>query len=170
MIWLDWLKKWKMTNLRINAQFLTVSLEFNDADRHAAWEMYIELLTRITTQPLAQEHGDEATALASIHSLFPTTRNIIKKHGRDSLQFTKLAIIVLNQIIRPFTAKWHKLSLAGAFDDPIQCAEFRGDMAALQGELRRYTGMLGDMAGVEEDLLLLEQAEEDAVSLPVTEG
>lgn len=36
MIWLDWLKKWKMTNLRINTQFLTVSLEFNDADRHAA--------------------------------------------------------------------------------------------------------------------------------------
>lgn len=159
MNWLDWLTKWKMTKLQINAQFLQVSLEFEDADRNAAWEMYIELLTRITTQALDAADGDEKTALDSVYSLFPTTRNIIKGHGRESLQFTKLAIVVLNQVIRPFTAKWHKLSLTGAFDDPKQCRKFRKELGALQADLRRYTGMLGEIAGVEEDLILLEQAE-----------
>ena len=159
MIWRDWLKKWKMTNLQINAQFLQVTLEFGDADKDAAWEMYIELLTRITTQALHTSDGDEKTALDSIYSLFPTTRSIIKQHGRDSLQFTKLAIVVLNQIIRPFTAKWHKLSVWGAFSDSAQRLAFRDELAVLQADLRRYTGMLGEMAGVEADLLLLEQAE-----------
>ena len=159
MIWRDWLKKWKMTNLQINAQFLQVTLEFGDADRDAAWEMYIELLTRITTQALHTEDGDEKTALDSIYSLFPTTRSIIKQHGRNSLQFTKLAIVVLNQIIRPFTAKWHKRCVSGAFNDSAQRLAFRQELAVLQADLRRYTGMLGEMAGVETDLLLLEQTE-----------
>jgi hypothetical protein len=76
-------------------------------------------------------------------------------------KITKL--VVLNQIIRPFTAKWHRLSLEGAFKDPIQCAEFRGELAALQADLRRYTGMMGEMAGVEEDLVLLEQLETESI-------
>jgi hypothetical protein len=157
MNWLNWLTKWKMTKLQINPPFLNIELKFADADKAAAWEMYIELLTRITTQVLDTKDGDEKTALDSIFSLFGTTRSIIKLHGRDSLQFTKLAIVVLNQVIRPFTAKWHKLSLTGAFQDPAQCATFRAELAALQADLRIYTGMLGEMAGVEEDLILLEQ-------------
>jgi len=159
MIWLDWLQKWQMTKLQINPPFLNIELKFADADKDAAWEMYIELLTRITTQALHTKDGDEKTALDSIYSLFPTTRTIIKQHKRGSLQFTKLAIVVLNQIIRPFTAKWHKLSIGDAFKNPAQCAVFRQELAALQADLRRYTGMLGDMAGVEEDLLLLERVE-----------
>ncbi|MBU0653899.1 MAG: hypothetical protein KJ914_02080 [Gammaproteobacteria bacterium] len=159
MIWLDWLTKWKMTKLQINPPFLNIELKFADADRNAAWEMYIELLTRITTQALDAKDGDEKTALASIYSLFGTTRTIIKSHGRESLQFTKLAIVVLNQVIRPFTARWHKLSLEKAFEDPQQCARFRKELDELQADLRRYTGMMGEMAGVEEDLVLLEQVE-----------
>jgi hypothetical protein len=45
--------------------------EPQDKDKNAAWELYIELLTRITTQPLAQTHGDEEMALKSIHTIFP---------------------------------------------------------------------------------------------------
>jgi hypothetical protein len=158
MIWRDWLKQWKMTKLQLNPPFLNIELNFADADKDAAWEMYIELLTRITTQTLDTKDGDEKTALDSIYSLFPTTRSIIKQHGRNSLEFTKLAIVVLNQIIRPFTAKWHKLSVSGAFADPAQRLAFRDELTVLQADLRNYTGMLGQMAGVEADLLLLEQS------------
>lgn len=154
---LNWLTKWKMTKLQINAHFLQLSVEFKDADRNAAWEMYIELLTRIPPLTLDPADGDEQTALNSIYSLFPTTRNIVKRNGRDSLEFTKLTIVVLNQIIRPFTAKWHKRSIEKAFEDSAQCAIFRAELAALQADLRIYTGMLGEMAGVEDDLVLLEQ-------------
>ena len=128
-----------------------------DADKTAAWDLYIELLTRITTQPLVTTDGDEQTALNSIYSLFGTTRDVIKRNGRGCLEFTKIAVVVLNQIIRPFTAKWHKLSVEGAFTDSEQCAEFRAELHVLQSKLHIYTGMLGQMAGVEEDLTQLQE-------------
>jgi len=161
MKWSRWLEKWGMSNLKINVGFAEMEFQPQDEDRDAAWEMYIELLTRITTQSLPADSGDELTALQSIHSLFPTTREIIKHHKRHAQEFTKIAIIVLNQVVRPFTAKWHKLSLQQAFDDPTQCQQFRTELVALQQQLIHYTSMLGDMAGVEDDLIYLEQLDDD---------
>ena len=121
-----------------------------DADKNAAWELYIELLTRITTQPLPLKHGDEKTALDSIYSLFGLTRSIIKSYKRDCIEFTKIAIVILNQIIRPFTAKWHKISIEKEFKDPKSCKNFRKELFQLQKQLCIYTKMLADMAGVED--------------------
>ncbi len=127
-----------------------------DEDKNAAWELYIELLTRITTQPLDDSHGDEETALKSIYSIFPLTREVIKINGRHCIEFTKIAIVVLNQVIRPFTAKWHRLSVQKAFLNSESCQEFRQELTELQSVLNIYTKMLGDMAGVEDDLSELE--------------
>ncbi|MCI0734349.1 MAG: hypothetical protein L0Y38_11085 [Methylococcaceae bacterium] len=157
MKWRDWLANWGMSSLRISTPFLDMEFKPRDEDRKAAWELYIELLTRVATQPLAQEHGDEKTALDSIHALFPTSRETIKKYGPRSREFTKIAIVVLNQVVRPFTAKWHRLSLQGAFNEPIRRTEFRQELAGLQETLLRYTQMLGNMAGVEEDLTRIEE-------------
>lgn len=155
MKWRDWLEQWGMKNLKINLHFLQMEWQPNDPDRHAAWDLYIELLTRITAQALPAEHGDEATALKSVSSLFPTTREILRRHGSGCNEFAKIAIVVLNQIVRPFTTKWHRLSGQGAFGDPGQCAVFRQELEVLQGKLRTYTGMLSQMAAVE-DLTNLE--------------
>ena len=87
--------------------------------------------------------------------MFPITREILRRHGSDCGEFAKLAIPVLNQIIRPFTAKWHRLSLAGAFQDSSRCREFRAELAHLQTLLRDYTRALAAMAAVE-DLTALE--------------
>lgn len=161
MKWSEWLAEWGMSSLKINTGFAQMEFKPQDADRDAAWEMYIELLTRITTQALPTGHGDEQTALKSVYSLFATTREIIKDHKRHALEFTKIAIIVLNQIVRPFTAKWHThargSAIENAFDDPDQCLVFREELAVLQQNLAKYAAMLGKMAGVEDDLLLLEQ-------------
>ena len=46
------LDKWSLTKLKISAGFLDAEFEANDQDRDAAWSMYVELLTRITTQAL----------------------------------------------------------------------------------------------------------------------
>jgi hypothetical protein len=54
--------------------------------------------------------------------IFPLTREILRKHGSGAGEFAKLAIPVLNQIIRPFTAKWHRRSLADAFKNPSAAA------------------------------------------------
>ena len=150
MRWKKWLENWDMTSLKINAHFLEMEWKPKDEDKTAAWELYIELLTRITTQPLPPEDGVEKTALDSVYSLFPLTREIIKRNGRGCAEFTKLAIVVLNQIVRPFTARWHRLSEKGAFKDPAQCQAFRKELAVLQTQLTRYTQMLGAMAGVED--------------------
>jgi len=93
--------------------------------------------------------------LDSIYRLFDLTRSVIKNYKRDCLEFTKIAIVALNQVIRPFTAKWHKLSLQGAFDDTKKCKQFRLELLELQEELFKFTKMLADMAGVE-DLTKLE--------------
>ncbi len=155
MKWSKWLDNWDMTSLKISAGFLDMEWKPQDEDKAAAWALYIELLTRITTQPLPDEDGDEKAALASVYALFPLTRDIIKTNGRHCFEFTKLAIVVLNQVVRPFTAKWHKQALAGAFDNSVDCLAFRGELIVLQGKLRNYTKMLADMAGVE-DLTALE--------------
>lgn len=65
---------------------------------------------------------------------------------------------MLNQIVRPFTARWHRLSEQGAFKEPAQCQTFREELVALQTQLTRYTQMLSAMAGVE-DLTKLEAAQ-----------
>ncbi len=150
MQWKDWLEDWKMSNLKIKTAFLEMEWKPQDDDKNAAWDMYIELLTRVTAQYLYSEYGDEATALESIHKLFNITREIIKKYGRRCEEFSKIAIVVLNQIIRPFTAKWHKLSMEGAFDDKTECILFRNELNELQIKLRIYTQMLANMAGVED--------------------
>lgn len=155
MKWSKWLENWDMTALKIKTPFLEMEWNPAESDRDASWELYIELLTRITTQALETTDGDEKTALDSVFSIFPITRKIIKNHGRDCIEFTKLAVIVLNQIIRPFTAKWHKIKTQGGFDNKETCEVFRTELAELQKLLLTYTKMLADMAGVE-DLTQLE--------------
>jgi len=150
-----------MSGLKINIGILEMDWNPQMQDRQAAWELYVELLTRVTTQYLHPEQGDEAAALKSVHELFALTREILKRHGSECQEFAKLAIVVLNQVIRPFTARWHKLSLAKAFEDTEKCLKFRADLELLQGRLRVYTRMLGDMAGVEARLAELEFEDEE---------
>ena len=147
--------RWGLRGIKLSAGFAELEFQPQTADRDAAWAMYVELLTRITTQHLQPEDGDEQTALTSVFSLFGLTREILKSHGRGCQGFAKVAIVVLNQIIRPFTAKWHKLSLGGAFDNAESCQTFREELSELQEKLRGYTRLLADMAQVE-DLTVLE--------------
>ncbi len=158
MKWKDWLEEWGMTRLKIKTPILELEFMPKDADRAAAWDLYVELLTRITTQELPDGSGEEKTALDSVHSLFETTRSILKARGRQAEVFTKIAIVVLNQIVRPFTAKWHRLSLEDAFARPETCTEFRQELRDLQSVLSKYTRALADIADVE-DLTDLEDVE-----------
>ena len=156
MKWKKWLENWDMTSLKISAGFLEMEWNPAEPDKKAAWDLYIELLTRITTQNLRDDYGNEETALNSIYSLFSTTRQIIKENGKDCIEFTKIAVIILNQKIRPFTAKWHKILIEKGFENADTCKIFRKDLNELQKVLRVYTQMLAQMAGVE-DLTILEE-------------
>lgn len=150
MKWRDWLENWGLTSLRLKAGFLETEWKPTDPDKDAAWDLYVELVTRVATQPLSTESGIEQSALDSIYSLFPITRGILKTRGRQCVEFTKLAIVVLNQVVRPFTEKWHKASKQGGFSDPETCQAFRAEMLVLQGTLVIYAKALADLAGVED--------------------
>ena len=148
MKWKELFDKWSMSYIRLNAGFAELEFSPKDPDRDAAWELYVELLTRITTQPL--DDGDELTALDSVFSLFALTRQTLKQQGRHCAEFAKIAVIVLNQVVRPFTAKWHGASLANEFTLPKHRKEFRNELRELQEKLRHYSSLLADLAGVED--------------------
>ena len=66
------LDKGSLTKLKISTGFRDAEFQANDQKKDATWAMYVELLTRITTQALPAEHGDEAAALASVTSYSPS--------------------------------------------------------------------------------------------------
>jgi len=146
----SWLKNWKLDSLKINAKFLEASFKFSNKDTAAAWDMYVELITRSSTQHLTPDQGDERRALESIKEIFSIAREIIKRNGPECINFTKISVVILNQVIRPFTTKWHGLALADAFSDKGNCKKFRSELKDLQSTLRNYTRMLAAMSEVED--------------------
>jgi hypothetical protein len=142
------LEKWDLTSLSIKTPFLEMQWDPRDEDRTAAWELHIELITWAATQRLDPDEGDEAAALESVYQLFPLTRETIKRNGRYCINFTRIAVVVLNQKVRPFTAKWHPRVLAGQLDAARDA--FRAELGALQKDLRNYTRLLADMADVKD--------------------
>lgn len=150
----QWLEQWDLTSLKITPPFLSIEIHPRNADRKAAWDLYVELITRVSTQRLGPTQGDEAAALSSIHELFSLTRDIIKRHGPSCINFARIAVVILNQRVRPFTAAWHGHILRGPLDTAAK-TEFRNQLSDLQSELRNYTRLLADLANVE-DLTALE--------------
>lgn len=79
--------------------------KYTYADKQAAWDMFIELDTRIATQQLKE--GVIETALASLASLFTFHRQTAHTHGFNCRLYYQLVSKVLDKDLRPFTAKWH---------------------------------------------------------------
>ena len=148
---------------RIDSQSLAVRLSlpgtasvswtatFKNADKLAAWELYVEMATTVVTQPLGDTSGDEQAALSSLYSIFATTREVLRRYGPPANECSKVSITMLNRAIRPFTAKWHSEALSGAFADESKRQKFRQELAELQDHLQNYAEQLRKIAGVSED-------------------
>ena len=145
-----WLDNWDLRELKFTVGFMEMKWEPRDEDKAAAWDLYVELITRVATQHLVPAQGQDRAALASIYQMFPLTRDIIKKNGRYCINFTKLAVVVLNQMVRPFTTKWHSVFEAPDPVAPEQIVQFRIELLALQAKLRKYTQALANLADVED--------------------
>lgn len=48
----DLFSEFRLEKVRFSLPFLAVEIAFDQVDRDAAWELYVEMLTRIVTQPL----------------------------------------------------------------------------------------------------------------------
>ena len=82
------LRKFHLERVRLRLPAMQLEMSFEETDKDAAWNLYIELLTRITTQPLASESGDEAAALESVYAVVGATRQILRgaRPELDSVQ------------------------------------------------------------------------------------
>jgi hypothetical protein len=93
--------------------------EPDENEQSAAWELYVELITRISIAELKSDEGLLREALSSMHAIFAIARDILKKHGAsiarpkgDSyISFGYLAVAVLNTVLRPVLSKWHPILL-----------------------------------------------------------
>lgn len=155
----DLSENWGLKKFDLNLGICKIHFEPEIEVQEAAWEMYVELFTRITTQSLLPGAGDNQRALKSVHKIFGITRKILKEKGRKGFEFTKLSIYMLNKIIRPFTAKWHPISLNEDINSKKNNSDFRGDLLSLQTNLRKFGGMLLQIANIDESLLKLEKEE-----------
>lgn len=142
--------------------------EPDEAERNAAWEMYVELVTRVTLVELREGEGHLREALTSLFSLFGVTREILRRYGpvvaqpgRDGeLSFGAIALAVLNDGVRPVLTKWHAELSAHESARPTSLsptahelawasnADLRADLHELRLQLRGYAEALAQAAGV----------------------
>lgn len=148
MQWRDLLADWGVNKLKLSAGFLDLEFSPSDEMRRAAWDMVVELSTRVATQALDDDEGNDAAALASLHALFGITRGILKQYGPRTQDFARLAIAVLNEVLRPFLSRWHPLLDAGQL--PLaKRAAFRAELREVQAQLvERYLPALQRIADV----------------------
>lgn len=128
--------------------------KLNEVPAHTLW---VELTTRITTQPLHYRSGDENRAAKSVYELFATTRELMKSHP-EAKDFNTLALDMLNRTIRPYTARWHGWltnhkpvpGMPGVtmpvFNDGQVLRTFRTELTQLQEQLRYYVAAFKALA------------------------
>ncbi|MFJ8080468.1 TIR domain-containing protein [Streptomyces sp. NPDC096205] len=141
----------------------------SESERMAAFDLQVELVTRIGVQELAPGTGSLREALTSLKSLIDFTRATLRTYsirlepgsatGSPTVQ--DLAYTLVNDVIRPFTAAWHPRLAAhearrpegvAPFDHETSWAEsdaMRGELAALREPLRRIVTGLGDISGAD---------------------
>ena len=142
-----------------------IEWEPDPSQRRAAWELYVELATRVAVQSIDLDVGSSREALNSLYSLFATTRDVLRRAGpevgarKDTVG--GVAIAVLNVGLRPFLSRWHPALNAYEVQRPpamlpknweqawSEDPTMRGELEALRRKLAQYAATLAEMAGVQ---------------------
>ena len=162
--------KLKKVVANIKTPFLNIQGEWeaDESEQKAAWELYVELVTRIAVVELKPDEGLLREALSSLYQIFSETRQILRKYGPvvaqpkggGKLSFGVIAVTVLNSAIRPILAKWHPLLMTyentrGPGISPADHEakweyneELRKLLYGLQDTMKQYALLLADAAGV----------------------
>lgn len=126
--------------------------------RKVAWKLFIEVMTRVATQPLAEDTGNLREALSSLYSLFATTRDLLKGMRpspvvQGGYTVEHLAVFMLNRVLRPFLSKWHpRLKQQEDAKEAIPVnldQEIRAALKDVQDQLSGYAHNFGTLAEVE---------------------
>jgi len=140
--------------------------EPNDAERRAAWELYVELVTRISVVPLRD--GIAREALTSLYAIFGHAREILRRHGPDVAEPKRdgqynlgyLTVALLNFGLRPTLSYWHPelqaweaqrqhtASVKAHEDAWPRIEELRAALEKTSTILTAYTAVLAQACGV----------------------
>lgn len=142
---------WRVEQIEIQGIKFTSS----GMQRRVAWRLFVEIATRIATQPVEEEAGDDGVALTSLYQLFQVTRKALTEMeptpNAIGPTVETYAMDMLNRDLRPFLSKWHpkwdQFAKTGTGEWPLH-AEFRRELANVQREIRRRAHGLAELAGV----------------------
>lgn len=137
-----------------------------DVERRAAWDIYIELATRVTARPMNPEHGLMRDALTSLHSIFAIVRETLKQAGptvaRGPMSLGGFSLRLLNVELAPFLAEWHAKLTDWEHHrppnvGPVQHEHAWAELGAMRGQLEQrrqavtgYVDALRILAGLDE--------------------
>ena len=151
----------RLTELTVSIPNLTnLTFAITPSNEGIAWRLFVESVTRISTQPLDQGSGVIREALDSLYALFQSVRGILLEArptaGVGSTPTVEyLAISMLNVQMRPFMAKWHARLSEWEQQNPDaresewpENAQCRAEMETMRQGLLDYVRGLGQLAGV----------------------
>lgn len=160
----------KSITVGIKTPFLNIqgSWELDENEQKAAWELYVELVTRIAVQEMKPGAGLLREALTSLYQIFRETRTILKTYGpgvalpkgHGKWSFGSIALTLLNSAIRPVLSKWHPLLMTyentrGPGLSPAvyeakwkHADELERVLVELHNTLKQYAMLLAKAAGV----------------------
>lgn len=167
----EWYRKAaRLTEVKVTIpQLSELTFAVNNDSRQVAWHMFVETVTRVSTQPLADDEGVVREALTSMYGLFATTRETLKVTRPSPVvpsgqTVEYLAITMLNRELRPFLSKWHPRLREFEMAHPDDSESTWPDNAACRAELQRvqqhihgYAAGFARLAGVREADALIGQ-------------
>ncbi|MEV5988320.1 toll/interleukin-1 receptor domain-containing protein [Streptomyces sp. NPDC052051] len=132
-------------------------------ERAAAFDLQIELVTRVGVQSLAPDQGSLREALTSLHSLFATARDALHRVAGEPTTsvLPRLTATLLNAHLRPFLSTWHPLlqdheASRPPHTSPIEherlwphAAEMRCQLDALRTPLTAVARSLAELCGTD---------------------
>ena len=160
----------KLVNVKLDLKLpgiggIAGTWEPDESEVRAAWELYVEMVTRTPLGGISSQEGSLREALDSIYSLFDTTRGILRESGPnvarpksgDKLSFGYLAVSMLNRVLRPLLTEWHPKLRSWERDNPHRDesewegrSEFLDALGEVREQLRQYADLFAEVAGVPE--------------------
>lgn len=148
-----------LTEIKVNVpQLSQLTFVVNNDAKRTAWELFVEVSTRISTQPLGDEEGFLREALNSLYHLFGRTRDLLAQSqptrvtGGKTVEY--LALTMLNQELRPFLSRWHPLltrfERSGEADEAAweHNSTFRNELEQMRQRLIEFAFSFARLAGV----------------------
>lgn len=158
----------KLVNVRMDLKIPVIggvsgTWQPDKSEVNAAWELYVEMVTRSPLGDVVLSDGSVRETLTSLYSLFESTRGILRRYGpgvgkpkrRRKLSFGYLAVSMLNLVLRPLLSRWHpdlqvwESANPGISDSewPGRC-DFLKELAETREQLQQYAGLFAQVADV----------------------